>query len=417
MNFAQRRWMYLSLSVIIAICTGIGYTWSVFQDPLIAYFHWQLTAASLIFTSQVAISTLTPIFIGKYQAKIGTRRYLALGALIYGCGLIGAGHAFNFLTFYLSFSIGVGIGIGMLYPCLMGYAVQLIPERRGLATGLIAGSFGSGALVWAPIAVKLQAIVGILSVYTVLGCSFIVIIISLVLLLRAPDINFKPKVSAKITRKSYSGTVEMNWHQMVRTTKFWMLLALFAIGTSSGLMIIGHASAILIENLGINATQAAFLVGIMSISNASGPIIWGTLSDSLGRGKTLLILFAIVTCSMFTLYFTRSHTIFICAILITGFAYGGFAALIAPASADLFGTHHVNVNYGFLYISFGLGGTIGPQIGAFSKSIAGHYTPGFMIIASLCVVGMGLAYRVFYVKPIQTAVNHETSSMVCSNEK
>jgi len=251
MNFAQQRWIYLCLSVIIAICTGIGYTWSVFQDPLITYFHWQLTSASLIFTSQVAISTLTPIFIGKYQAKMGTRRYLALGALIYGCGLIGAGHAFNFLTFYLSFSIGVGIGIGMLYPCLMGYAVQLIPERRGLATGLIAGSFGSGALVWAPIAVKLQAMFGILSVYTIFGCSFIIIIISLVLLLRAPDINFKPKVSAKVNRKSYSGTVEMNWHQMVRTTKFWMLLSLFAIGTSSGLMIIGHASAILIENLGI----------------------------------------------------------------------------------------------------------------------------------------------------------------------
>ena len=417
MNFAQRRWIYLALSVIIAICTGIGYTWSVFQGPLIEYFHWQLTSASLIFTSQVAISTLTPIFIGKYQAHLGTRRYLALGAFIYGSGLIGAGHAFNFFTFYASFSIGVGIGIGMLYPCLMGYAVQLIPERRGLATGLMAGSFGSGAIVWAPIAVKLQEVFGILSVYTIFGCAFICIIICLVLLLRAPDVHFKPKISAKTSRKSYSGAVEMNWHQMVRTTKFWMLLSLFAIGTSSGLMIIGHASAIMIENLGINATQAAFLVGMMSISNASGPIVWGTLSDSLGRGKTLLILFAIVTCSMFTLYFTHNHIIFIGAILVTGFAYGGFAALIAPASADLFGTLHVNVNYGFLYISFGLGGTLGPQIGAMSKSVSGHYTPGFMIIASLCVIGMVLAYNVFYGKPTKIVAKNETCSMVCSNEK
>ena len=416
MNFAQRRWIYLGLSVIISICTGIGYTWSVFQGPLIEYFHWELTSASLIFTSQVAISTLAPIFIGKYQAKMGTCRYLALGALVYGSGLIGAGHAFNFLTFYFSFSIGVGVGIGMLYPCLMGYAVQLIPERRGLATGLVAGSFGSGAIVWAPIAVKLQAMFGILSVYTIFGCSFIFIIISLVLLLRAPDTNFKPKVSAKVHRKTYSGTVEMNWQQMVRTTKFWMLLSLFAIGTSSGLMIIGHASAILIENLSINATQAAFLVGILSISNASGPIIWGTLSDLLGRGKTLLMLFVIVTFSMFTLYFTHSHTIFIGAILVTGFAYGGFAGLIAPATADLFGTLHVNVNYGFLYISFGLGGTLGPQIGAISKSVSGHYTPGFMIIASLCVVGMVLAYSVFYGKPTKTVVNNETRSLEYSNE-
>ena len=172
----------------------------------------------------------------------------------------------------------------------------------------------------------------------------------------------------------------------------------------------------MIENLGINATQAAFLVGIMSISNASGPIVWGTLSDSLGRGKTLLILFVIVTCSMFTLYFTHNHTIFIGAILVTGFVYGGFAALIAPASADLFGTRNVNVNYGFLYISFGLGGTLGPQIGAISKSVSGHYTPGFMIIASLCVVGMALAYSVFNGKPIKPVVKNKTRSLECSNE-
>ena len=68
--------------MLIVICSGIGYTWSVFQGPLIEHFHWDLSAASLIFTVQIAMSTLTPILFGRYQTRLGTRNYLLCGALV-----------------------------------------------------------------------------------------------------------------------------------------------------------------------------------------------------------------------------------------------------------------------------------------------------------------------------------------------
>jgi len=391
----KKRWFYLGLSVVIAVCSGIGYTWSVFQGPLIERFQWDLTTTSLIFTVQVAMSTLTPIVLGKYQPTLGTRNYLLIGALIYGFGLLGAGFAINFFTFFLVFSIGVGVGIGMLYPCLMGYVVRLIPEKRGFATGLLAGSYGAGAIIWAPIAINLKELFGILSVYKIFGVGFTIVIVLLVLMLREPHEKFIAKTSSNDRKnRSFNGE-ERNWHEMIRMPKYYMLLGIFAIGTSSGLMIIGHASAILVENLHITATKAAFLVGTMSISNALGPIVWGAISDSLGRYKVLTLLFCIVGMSMLTLYCTHNNAVFIAAIMITGFAYGGFAALIAPATADVFGTKHVNVNYGFLYISFGLGGVIGPQIAAFTKSIKGDYSLGFLIISIFCIVGICLAFLVF----------------------
>jgi MFS transporter, OFA family, oxalate/formate antiporter len=395
MDFKQKRWFYLGLSVVIAICSGIGYTWSVFQGPLIEHFQWDLTTTSLIFTVQVAMSTLTPIVVGRYQSHLGTRNYLFIGALVYGFGLLGAGFAFNFISFFLVFSVGVGVGIGMLYPCLMGYGVRLIPEKKGLATGMLAGSYGAGAILWAPIAIYLKELYGILSVYKIFGVGFMIIIVLLVMMLRDPDTKYLAETSAKTHKNRSSSGIERNWHEMIHTPRFYMLLGLFAIGTSSGLMIIGHASAILVENLNITATNAAYLVGMMSISNALGPIVWGAISDSLGRYRVLTLLFCIVGLSMLTLFCTHNHAIFIGAIMTTGFAYGGFAALIAPATADVFGSRHVNVNYGFLYISFGLGGVIGPQIAAFTKDIRGDYSLGFLIISLFCIIGIGLAYFVF----------------------
>ena len=403
MNFNKKRWIYLCLSMLIVICSGIGYTWSVFQGPLIEHFHWDLSAASLIFTVQIAMSTLTPILFGRYQTRLGTRNYLLCGALVYGLGLIGTGYSTHFFTFLLSFSVGVGAGIGMLYPCLMGYGVRIMPKRRGLATGLLAGSYSVGALIWAPSAVSLQGLYGIMAVYKIFGTAFVIVILISAWFIRDPDESDSANHSRKLNTVAAPKIIERDWRAMLRTPKFYMLLSLFSLGTGSGLMIIGHASAILVENLHILDSEAAFLVGLISISNALGPIVWGIVSDHIGRFKVLVSLFFIVFLSMLTLYSAHSSVVFVAAIITTCFAYGGFVALIAPATADVFGSRHVNVNYGFLYTSFGIGGIIGPQIAAITKNSTGTYSLAFLIISGCCIVGATLAFLIF--KPEKSVAN------------
>ncbi|PLW77113.1 L-lactate MFS transporter [Cohaesibacter celericrescens] len=394
MDFNQKRWVYLGLSLVVAICSGIGYTWSVFQGPLIERFGWDLTTASLIFTAQIAVSTLTPMVIGRYQARLGTRGYLFIGALIYGLGLLLTGFTTSFLMFFIIFGLGVGVGVGMLYPCLMGYGVRIFPEKKGLAAGLLAGSYGAGAILWAPIAASLENLYDIMTVYKIFGICFTIIIALFVLVLRDPDEEFIAKTASAMS-KAKGGTAEdKNWPEMVRSWKFYLLLSLFALGTTSGLMVMGHASSILMENVGVTATKAAFLVGMISIFNAVGRVFWGVISDSLGRFRILVVLFLVVGLSMVTL-FSAQGTLFVVAIMAVGFVYGGFAALIAPAAADVFGTKYVNVNYGFLYIAYGIGGVLGPQIAAFTKNLSGGYSLGFLIVSAFSVIGIGLTFMIF----------------------
>ena len=38
--FADRRWLCLISAMVICVCAGFGYAWSVLQTPIIARFGW-----------------------------------------------------------------------------------------------------------------------------------------------------------------------------------------------------------------------------------------------------------------------------------------------------------------------------------------------------------------------------------------
>ncbi|MDC7124810.1 MAG: OFA family MFS transporter [Spirochaetales bacterium] len=388
MDFKRKRWIYLVGALIAAICTGIGYTWSVFQSPLIAKFGWNLRTASLIFTFQVIVSTMTPMMLGQLQQKLGLKKYLLTGAAIYGLGLIVTGFATNLVFFLISFSVGVGLGTGMLYPSLMGYSVKLFPDKSGIAAGLMAGFYGTGAVIWAPTAAFLYQHYGIMNVYKILGIAFAVIITILLSFLKMPPADFTPETLKKKSAK-HSNVPDLTWQQMVRTPKFYMLLVLFSLGNTSGLMIMAHASSILQDGIALSATKAAVLVGMVSMFNTGGRFFWGFISDAIGRYVTINILFITVGLSMVALS-VASGVIFMTAIMAVGFCYGGFATIIAPTTADIFGQKHVTVNYGFLYFSFGIGAILGPQIAAYTKSISGGYLTGFLVVSVFSIAGLVL---------------------------
>lgn len=399
MEYSAKRWFQLAAALVVSLCAGIGYTWSVFQSSLIERFGWDIKVTSLIFTFQVAVSTTTPLFVGRFQSKLGTRNYLLLGAVVYGLSLVASGFSTQLWLFVLVFGVGAGLGIGMVYPCLMGYGVRIFPDKPGLASGLVAGSYGAGAVLWAPAAVALAKAYGIMNVYKILGVAFAAVMVALSFAVSEPPAGFAPARKAGPARRGGAskggapngGAPDMDWRQMVRTGKFYLILAVFALGTASGLMIMGHASSMLRGTLGIAAAEAAVIVGLVSACNALGRVAWGAASDRLGRLPVVVALFVVVGLSMLALS-AAGGAAFVAALLAVGFCYGGFAALIAPVAADSFGTKHVAVNYGYLFVAYGIGGVFGPQIAAFAKSASGGYKAAFVIVSLFSVLGIALSF-------------------------
>ncbi len=385
----DNKWTHLIAAMVLALFCGIGYAWSVYQMPLIETLDSDLKAVSLAFTINVSVSTIAPMFLGRFQANMGISRFVQLGIVVYAVGLISSVFVTKVEILYLTFGLLVGIGLAIVYPCLMAYGAALFPKKTGMAGGLVAGAYGFGAVIWAPLSTFLMEEMSVLKTFAALGVIFFLIMMPVSFLIR--EIPKEPiiiDVSQEIVTVHHAGP-DYTWQEMLKSYRYYVLLIIMTLGTTAGLMVTGHASNILQENLFLSPANAAVFVGLLSVSNTSGRLILGPLSDFIGRYQTMMIQFILVCSAMLMLFFLQG-SFFILALLLVSACHGGFAAILSPLCADNFGLKNHSVNYTLLFITYGFSGIIGPQLGARIREASGEYSYAFLTVAIFCVVGFAL---------------------------
>lgn len=376
-------------AMIMALCAGIGYTWSVFQKPLMEHFEWTLQTISITFTIQILVSTLAPVFLGKYQKTLGVKNYLRVGVSIYVIGLIATMFTNSIGYLYVVYGVIVGIGISMLYPCLMTYSGKLFPDKTGMAAGLLACSYGGGSIIWAPLAANFIGTHGALPVFGLFAAIFGVVMIPASFLIKEVPEDFRPEIITKKNDIKSLTSKDYTWKEMLKTSRYYIIVVTLTLGATAGLMIMGHASTILQEVQNFTPEKAAVIIGVISIFNAIGRLSFGFISDRIGRYPVMMLLFAIIGGSMLLL--TRAEgTVFIAALFAISACYGGFTSLFSPICADNFGIKNLAMNYSFLYVAYGFAGVIGPQLAARTKEMGDGYNLAFMTVAVLSLIGFAL---------------------------
>jgi len=147
------RWGIALAAVLMQICLGAVYGWSVFKKPLMGVEHWTETAVQLNFTLAIFFLGVGTIIGGLWQDKAGPRKVASAAGIIYGIGYMLSGfsashHSLNGL--YLGYGILTGIGMGMGYICPVATLVKWFPDKRGLMTGVAVCGYGFGALIMSP---------------------------------------------------------------------------------------------------------------------------------------------------------------------------------------------------------------------------------------------------------------------------
>jgi len=143
------------------------------------------------------------------------------------------------------------------------------------------------------------------------------------------------------------------------------------------------------------AELSAALVGWLSLWNAVGRMLIGWLSDRIGRRNAMVLdqgtTFVIM---LLTPLFTGSAWMMLLMYLLIGLTYGGNLSVFPATNADWFGTKHVGVNYGIVFIGWGLAGVIGPLVGNFGVQALGGYRTGFVFAAILAVIAAFMSYSI-----------------------
>ena len=358
----MNRWWVVLGALVIQLCLGAIYAWSVFTPSLkAAPFNFSATQTQVVFSVGLAVFALVMVLAGRWQAKAGPRRVALSGGVLLGLGYILAKFiGSSFMGQILSIGVIGGAGIGLAYVCPIAVGMKWFPDKKGLITGLAVAGFGFGALIWIKLAGAWGHLIesmGVLNVFGLYGVIFLVAVSLGSLVMVNPPTGWKPAgwspPEPKVQGSKVTGQLTMQPDQMLRTPQFYMLWTIFIFSGMAGLMTIGIIKLFGIDALkasGHDAASASAIAGtamavFYSLANGIGRIAWGAMSDKLGRKLSITLMTAVQGVMMLLFYWMGGNTALLyLGATIIGFNFGGNFALFPTATADFFGTAHVGQN-------------------------------------------------------------------------
>lgn len=160
-------------------------------------------------------------------------------------------------------------------------------------------------------------------------------------------------------------------------------------------MVVSQGSPMAQAIAGADAAMAATAVSIIGLANTGGRVLWGWVSDKVGRYPALSIMAAIVAVSGFALSaFTGSGSLalFLIFAMLIAMCYGGSMGVYPALTADAFGIKYNGVNYGIMFIGFALGGYIGPILANSLYDSTGSYGVPLMAVGAMGVVALVILF-------------------------
>lgn len=405
----MNRWLVVVGAVLIQLCLGAIYAWSVFT-PSLTDAGWTRAQTQAVFAAGLASFAGVMFVVGWVLPKIGLRTRAIIGAVLLGAGYVLAGliNATSFPVLFVCIGLLGGAGIGLAYVVPIAIGMQWFPDKKGLITGLAVAGFGFGAMLWVKLAGSwghLIASMGLGQTFIAYGIVFAIASIVGSLWMVKPPEGWKPEgweppaSTPKEGGAEVTTSVDLTLGQILKHPQAYLLFVCFLFGAAAGLMTIGLMKLFPIEALsarGIDPAKASAVAGLamavfFSLANGIGRIAWGTMSDKIGHRASVFIMLA--TQGLFVIAFQWMAAVpaLLCiGALLIGFNFGGNFALFPVATANTFGTRYVAQNYGFIFLSYGVGGIFGPMLGG-KLGDMGNFPLAFTICGVLCLIAACIA--------------------------
>ena len=389
------RWVIAVAAVVMQICLGAVYGWSVFVKPLIASEHWVLKQVSLTFILAIAFLGLGTIIGGLWMDRVGPRVVASVAGVLYGIGFLVSSWAVanhSLMGLYLGYGAIGGVGMGMGYICPVATLTKWFPDRRGLMTGVAVMGYGAGAVVMSLIAPRQIVSQGIPATFLTFGIAYLILVVLAAQFYANPPQGWRPEGWVPRTAVAKAATTtDFTVGQAMSTGRFWLLWVMLFLNVSAGIMIISQASPLAQQQItGETAIAAASIVMTISIFNAIGRVFWAWMSDMIGRASVYFLLYAIQAVIFFLLPSVHDRLLFTAAVAVIGLCYGGGFGTMPSFTADFFGSKYMGGIYGWILLAWAAGAIPSPYLIADVRQSTGHYDTAIHAIAIVMVVSLVL---------------------------
>lgn len=376
-------WVVLGAAfVVIMIGIGSMFSMGVFLVPLQEEFGWnrsQISLASLL--NWLAFGLFSFVF-GMLSDRIGTRRVVLLGGLLFGLGMLLSGLTRQIWQLYVTFGLLGGMGVGAMYVPLSATATRWFTRNRGLAVAIVSGGNGTGIMVMAPLARHLISTFDWSTAFVLVGLLGWVIILPAALLVRnsPADMGFQAygaPTGEQAFTKAVQETAEMSARQAGKSSTFWViaLTHFFCCAAHSGPIF--HMAPFAMDG-GIPKMAAATILGVSGLLSIGGRIGTGMIADRIGAKTTLVAMLSLQAVSIIAYLLAGPLWTFLVLAVVFGVAYGG-----------VMGTMYGAV-FGISAVGMGLGSYLGGFFFDLAGTYSGLYVVSFLLGAAAMLVGLGL---------------------------
>ena len=351
----------LLVAFLVNLATGfVQFGYSLTLPSMEEALHMSHTEAGLLITVTAAIRMGGALASGTLAPRYGSRSMIVIAAVAVGVSMVLLGFARNY-GMALGSAVLMGAGGGVTLTPMMGLLAAWFRMRdRGLAAGL-AASGGSIAFIFAGVVVPILTGAnwddGWRHSWQLFGGVVLVVALVSVLFIRErPDEPIEAERHSGPTRSAWP--VEAFKHPAV-----WLItMVAFTSGWAQNLFTTFFGLYLTQEN-GISLTTVGQLVVLIGALSIGSGVLWGWMSDKLGRGQAFGYSFVVQGAAFVLLATAPGFVSFLIASVLMGTTLRATYTICAASSGDYVPVRFSAAAFALMSVGAGLGSTISPTIG------------------------------------------------------
>ena len=367
--------------IITMLCVGIVYMWNVFQQPVMDYYGWEKTAVSFISAVNLFAFTAGIFLGGVIVDRKGPRVVNMISGVLFFIGLFLSSLLPKSAPWLIYITYGVlgGVGVGLAYAGATNCLQKWFPTRRGFASAIATCAFGTSIVVCVPIA-KAFLEHGVPFAFRMLGIILGAIVFVCAFFIFTPPKGYMAdRIPPRAEEKAPYSVKEA-----LKDPRFWfMCTPLFFMTVTY--MVVNP----IIQTLGTERnlspallTTTAMLVGIAS---AVSRFIVPTISDKLGRARSILVMTVLMLVCALLMIFAKGPLYTVVIFLIVC-AYSGPAGVYPAMTGDAFGMKNTGTIFGLAFFCIGFSSLFATWLTGVIVRATGGYTWAFIASAALCLI-------------------------------
>lgn len=346
----RKRYIYLFASALSFLVLGLVYAWSLFATPLAEIYGWEMSAVKVTFTICMMAFCVGGLMGVRVLRRLGVRSAVLLAAALLVCGFAGTAllASQGIWALYICYGVLIGCGTGLGYNVVIATVTLWFPDRTGFASGVMFMGFGLGSLTLGTLARTIIATAGIPVALSVVAATACVVFVFLACFLKRAPENIGELLGVE-KKAEVVEDAEADQRKIFRDPAFYAYYLWAIIILGAGLVMIGTSMQGALE-LGVDASFAATLVGIIPIVNGLSGLSMGVIYDKMGLRFSMILVAAVsfVSCTMLALSFgfgLGGLYVVGCLVLVT--SYGSVAPLATGFARERYGAkrfpHHLAI--------------------------------------------------------------------------